>query len=277
VKHKKGDFMKKSINKIVFVALVALILGFAACSNPASGDLGSSAVIDTPSVPAALGNTDPGKTEPGTPVAEMFTVSYYPEEVKFNPSLAPVLTKKYSVGTRLEAWNPDEVLVPHFGRRIMCFEFEKDGSWTPASEIEVTEDMDVIVQPMRLYVRMYAPVSLPLGIAENAEDPSSLPDGRYSNTPNVWTIELVRNFIDTQINDGLETPFFDEPVSIREVEFKIAMALEAKFSGVDALREGIELANSFKEFPDQFEVLRIYTLKDATGLGHPYYVYIKYL
>jgi hypothetical protein len=37
VEHDKGDFMKNSINKLVFVALIALILGFAACSNPAGG------------------------------------------------------------------------------------------------------------------------------------------------------------------------------------------------------------------------------------------------
>jgi hypothetical protein len=58
VKHKKGDFMKKSINKIVFVALAALlVLALAAsCSNPAGG-LGSSAVIDD-TVPG--GGTEPG-------------------------------------------------------------------------------------------------------------------------------------------------------------------------------------------------------------------------
>jgi hypothetical protein len=42
VEHKKGDYMKNSINKVAFVALIALALVFVACSNPAgSGAAGS--------------------------------------------------------------------------------------------------------------------------------------------------------------------------------------------------------------------------------------------
>jgi hypothetical protein len=47
VKHKKGDFMKNSIiNKIAFVALIAIVLGFTACSNPAGGSGTERAAIE---------------------------------------------------------------------------------------------------------------------------------------------------------------------------------------------------------------------------------------